>query len=176
MDAKKPGNLIYVLGETKNEMGGSHYYFIRGYMGNTVPKVDASVGKKLMAALNRAMQKGLVKSCHDCSEGGIGVAAVEMAFAGGIGMNINLARVPVSEGITKNDILLFSESNSRFLVEIAPDDQKNFESTMQGNVFANIGSLIDTDDFIVVGLNGREVINDKINRFKESWQKTLRNF
>ncbi len=176
MDAKKPGNLIYVLGETKNEMGGSHYYFVRGYMGNTVPKVDAKIGKKLMAALNRAMKKGLVKSCHDCSEGGIGVAAVEMAFAGGIGMKINLNRVPVSDGVIKNDILLFSESNSRFLVEIASDDQKAFESMMQGNVFANIGSLIDTDDFIVVGLNGHEVINDKIIHFKESWQKTLRNF
>ncbi|MBN2088333.1 phosphoribosylformylglycinamidine synthase subunit PurL [candidate division KSB1 bacterium] len=176
MDAKKPGNLIYLLGETKNEMGGSHYYFVRGFTGNDVPEVDAQRGKKLMAALNRAMMNGLVKSCHDCSEGGLGVAAVEMAFAGGIGMKIYLDRMPVPERKRKNDILLFSESNSRFLVEIAPEDQTDFESMMNGNVFANIGSLLDSDDFIVVGLNGREVVNDKINHFKESWQKTLRDF
>jgi phosphoribosylformylglycinamidine synthase len=176
MDAKQAGNLIYILGETKNEMGGSHYYLVRGITGNEVPNVDAHTGKRLMQALHRAMTLGLVKACHDCSEGGLGVAAAEMAFAGGIGMTINLARVPASMNITKNDILLFSESNSRFLVEIAPEDKNAFEKIVNGNVFANIGTLTDTNEFIVVGVNGREVVRDKVDHFKESWQKTLRDF
>ncbi len=176
MDAKQAGNLIYILGETKNEMGGSHYYLVRGITGNEVPNVDAHTGKRLMQALHRAMTLGLVKACHDCSEGGLGVAAAEMAFAGGIGMTINLARVPASMNISKNDILLFSESNSRFLVEIAPEDKNAFEKIVNGNVFANIGTLTDTNEFIVVGVNGREVVRDKVDHFKESWQKTLRDF
>ena len=75
MDVKSPGNLIYVVGNTYLEMGGSHYYAIHDYIGNIAPKVRTDEGKLTMETLGAAINKGLVRSCHDCSEGGIGVAA-----------------------------------------------------------------------------------------------------
>ena len=79
-----------------------------------------------MNALAAAMEKGLVRACHDCSEGGIGVAAAEMAFAGGLGMVIHLDKVPLAEPIERDDFVLFSESNTRFLAEVAPEDKQTF--------------------------------------------------
>ena len=88
MDAKDAGNHIYILGETHNEMGGSHYWKTLGHLGNSVPHVDVKKGKKLMTRLSQATTKGLVASCHDCSEGGLAVTLAEMAFAGGLGMDL----------------------------------------------------------------------------------------
>jgi len=106
MDCKQEGDLIYIVGTTLNELGGSHYYGIRGYIGNNVPKVNPRKGKGLMNALSTAIEKGLVRACHDCSEGGIGVAAAEMAFAAGLGMTISLKQVPLGEPINRDDIVL----------------------------------------------------------------------
>ena len=88
MDVKLPGSRIYVVGKTYAELGGSHYYAIHGFIGNRAPKVRPAEGKRTMEALSLAIDQGLVRSCHDCSEGGIGVAAAEMAFAGGFGMQL----------------------------------------------------------------------------------------
>ena len=92
MDVKSPGNRIYVLGKTYAELGGSHYYAIHGFIGNVAPKVRSAEGKRTMEALSLAVDQGLVRSCHDCSEGGIGAAAAEMAFAGGLGMHLSLIK------------------------------------------------------------------------------------
>ena len=113
MDAKRSGDAIYVLGETRKELGGSEWYALNGYVGNNVPKVDTAQAKTLYKALSKAMADGLVASCHDCSDGGLGVALAEMAFAGGLGLKIDLAAVPVETGMRADEIL-FSESQSRF--------------------------------------------------------------
>ena len=113
MDVKSPGNLIYIIGMTKNELGGSHYYYNYGFVGNSVPKVDTETAKRTMDLLANATGKGLVRSCHDCSEGGIAVTAAEMSFAGGYGMELDLSQVPIEEGIVRDDIVLFAESNTR---------------------------------------------------------------
>lgn len=85
MDAKQSGNLVYLLGDTHNELGGSQYFAIDDRLGNNVPKVDFLKSKALMLSLSKAMGQGLVRSCHDLSEGGLAVAAAEIAFAGGAG-------------------------------------------------------------------------------------------
>ena len=123
MDLKSPGNRIYVIGKTYAELGGSHYYAIHGFIGNSAPKVRPTEGKRTMEALSLAIDQGLVRSCHDCSEGGIGAAAAEMAFAGGLGMHLSLAGVPRDADVTADAVLLFSESNSRFIVEVAPGER-----------------------------------------------------
>ena len=94
MDLKEPGNLLYIVGVTKNELGGSHFAMVEGLSGGEVPKVDAQVAKNTFAALHKAIYTGLVRACHDLSEGGLAVAAAEMAFAGGLGARISLADVP----------------------------------------------------------------------------------
>jgi len=198
MDLKSPGNLVYILGGTFDELGGSHYYAIRGFIGNNVPKVNPRRAIKLMKALQRAISAGVVRSCHDCSEGGIGVATAEMAFAGGLGLEINLrdcSYLPPAEGggrigtvPIRNDTILFSESNSRFIVEVEPKNQKKFEKIMcgeksplaplcergNGGICSVIGKVRKDKKFIVYGLNGKPVVNTNISELKESWQKTLR--
>jgi phosphoribosylformylglycinamidine synthase II len=174
MDAKKAGDLLYIVGMTYNEMGGSHYYAVRGAMGNRVPQVNPKRGKKLMDALSAAMDKGLIKACHDLSEGGIGVAAAEMGFAGGVGIMINLNKVPLGENINRNDTILFSESNTRFLVDVAPEDAKRFEEAMGENVCAAIGELTGDDRLQVYGIKGEKVVSAPLSELKEAWQKPLR--
>jgi phosphoribosylformylglycinamidine synthase II len=174
MDAKKAGDLLYIVGMTYNEMGGSHYYAVHGAMGNRVPQVSPKRGKKLMDSLSAAMDKGLVKACHDLSEGGIGVAAAEMGFAGGVGITLQLNKVPLGENINRNDIILFSESNTRFLVEVAPEDAKRFEGVLGENAYSAIGELNKSDKLEVYGINGEEVVSAPMAELKEAWQKPLR--
>ena len=174
MDCKRAGDLIYIIGATYKELGGSHYYAIRGHVGNSVPKVYPEKGKKLMNALSLAMNKGLVKACHDLSEGGIGVAAAEMAFAGGLGMTINLKNVPLAESIERDDFILFSESNTRFITEVAPEKKKDFEKAMSGIDFAEIGQVTDNKKFEVYGRSGKIILTANITELKEAWQKSLR--
>jgi phosphoribosylformylglycinamidine synthase len=127
-----------------------------------------------MENLSTATRRELVRACHDCSEGGIGVAVAEMAFAGGLGASINLKEVPLGESIDRDDFILFSESNSRFIVEVAPDKKDAFEKEMAGTPFALIGQVINEPRLDVYGQKGNSVISISINELKEAWQKPLR--
>ena len=173
MDVKTPGNLIYIIGMTKNELGGSHYYYTHGFVGNSVPKVDTETAKRTMDLLANATGKGLVRSCHDCSEGGIAVTAAEMSFAGGYGMELDLSQVPVEEGIVRDDVVLFAESNTRFVVEVEQQKQREFEATIEGTSYGRIGKVVENDMFTVLSMSGEKVISEKIADLKEAWQATL---
>jgi phosphoribosylformylglycinamidine synthase len=172
MDVKQVGNPIYIVGETKDELGGSHYYMIHGFKGNKVPSVDPKKAKKSFDALIKAMDKGLVKACHDCSEGGIGVTVAEMTFAGELGMRIDLKKVP-TPGLDRNDKILFSESNSRFLVEVEKSKQEEFERIMGGNVFAKIGEVTADKKLVIIGLNGKPVVEEDVLELKRVWKSTF---
>jgi len=124
--------------------------------------------------LASAAEKGLVRSCHDCSEGGLAVAAAEMSFAGGYGMELDLSQVPVEEGVDRDDVILFAESNSRFIVEVQPQKQKEFEEAISGIPYGYIGKVLDDDIFTILSQNGEKVISEKISDLKEAWQATLR--
>jgi phosphoribosylformylglycinamidine synthase subunit PurSL len=173
MDAKKPGNLVYVVGMTYDELGGSHYYEVNGLIGNTAPQVRAKKAKKSFVKLSNATDKGLVRSCHDCSEGGIAVAAAEMAFAGGFGMDIDVATIPADKKVDRDDVLLFSESNSRFICEVTPENAAAFEKCMKGTPCARIGSIAKAPRFKVTGLGKKLVINEKLAGLKAAWQEPL---
>ena len=172
MDAKRPQDLVYIIGETREELGGSEWFALNGKVGNCVPRVDAGKAKSIYRALHQAINAGLVASCHDCSDGGLGVALMETAFAGGLGMNIDLSFVPY-RGRKRNDYILFSESASRFVVTISPQDKAKFEKIMQGNKLSEIGFISNDELFRVYGLRGRLIIKEKISRLKEAWQKPL---
>ncbi len=173
MDCKQEDDLIYIIGATLNELGGSQYYGIHGYVGNRVPRVDSKKGKRLMDTLSAVMEKGMVRACHDLSEGGIGVAAAEMAFAGGLGMVIHLGQVPLGEAMNRDDYVLFSESNTRFLVEVSPKNRYQFERMMAGVDFAAVGQVTSKGKFEVYGLNGEMVLSTPITELKEAWQRPL---
>ena len=173
MDVKNSGDLVYVLGLTKNEMGGSEYFAMNGFIGNTVPTVDAKKASKVYSALCTCITKGLVASCHDCSDGGLGVALAESSIAGRLGMEIDLRNV-ISENIQRSDYLLFSESQSRFVVTIHPEDKPQFERLMKGNIFSLIGTVRNDTKFILKGLRGTVELEDDVSKLTNAWQKTLK--
>ncbi len=173
MDLKESGNLLYAVGTTYNELGGSHYLQVIGKASPNVPQVDAVKAKEIFNAMASATDAGLVRACHDCSEGGIAVALAEMAFAGGLGAEISLADVPVAETL-RDDVVLFSESNSRFIVEVKPENQQAFEKMMSDNAFAVIGKVTDGNVLLIKNSNGQEMVHKNIADLKESWQQTLR--
>ncbi len=180
MDLKRPGDLIYLLGVTKEELGGSEYFALMGeelrgerFIGNRAPQVDAVTAKRIYEALHRAIMEDLVESCHDCSEGGLGVAAAEMAFAGGIGVELNLKKVHGAQQIKRDDFVLFSESASRLLVEVRPGNRKRFEALFEDCPYALIGETISNEQLIVYGLDGQKSIAEDLERLKASWKRTL---
>ncbi|NOZ57833.1 MAG: phosphoribosylformylglycinamidine synthase subunit PurL [Calditrichaeota bacterium] len=174
MDLKRPGNLLYLVGDTKAELGGSHYFALHGAVGNSVPKVDLELAPRIFDALSSACGQSLVRSCHDLSEGGLGVAAAEMAFAGGLGAKLDLRSVPTSDGTARSDWLLFSESNTRFLVEVEPDNEAAFCEALAGLPFAKIGLVTTEPRLRVTGLDGRLVVDEDIYELKRSWQEPFR--
>jgi phosphoribosylformylglycinamidine synthase II len=176
MDAKRPGDIVYLLGKTAFEMGGSEYYAAKGFVGNRVPRVNAEKSLKRYRSYLEAVKKGVVASCHDLSDGGLAVALAETAFAGGLGLSIDLGRVLFS-GVPcdrRDDILLFSESASRHLVTVRPEDRELFEEVMTGNCFSSIGVVTDDKTLTVTGLAGSTVLRGDIYELKEAWQRPLR--
>jgi phosphoribosylformylglycinamidine synthase len=172
MDVKAPGNLLYIVGQTFRELGGSEYYRLKGHMGKTVPKVRAAQAKRNFRAVTKAIDLGFVKACHDLSEGGLAVTAAEMALAGGYGMELNLKKVS-SKALNRNDFLLFSESNSRFLIEVPEKAKNDFEAVMKGKVCAEIGRVTNKSKLIVNGLGGTVVVDASLTALRRSWKETL---
>ena len=172
MDVKKAGDLVYVLGKTFPELGASEWYALHDAIGNGVPKVNAKTAKARYETLHRAIMAGLVASCHDCSDGGLGIALAETAFAGGLGLEIDLRAVP-AEGITRNDELLFSESQSRFVVTVSPKAQKAFEALFAGSDCARVGTVIPQGVLRIGGLGGNRIIEEELAALKAAWQRPL---
>ena len=172
MDVKRPGDLVYLLGETRDECGGSEYYAELGFLGSNVPKVDAATAFARYRALNAAQRQGLIRSCHDLSDGGLGVALAEKAFAGGYGLRVELDRMATA-GELRADTLLFSESPSRLLVTVRPEERERFERLFAGQALACLGEVT-VAPRLVVSRNGRALLDVHINLLKEAWQAPLR--
>ncbi len=172
MDAKAPGNLLYIVGNTYAELGGSEYYKLKSFLGKSVPKVRKAQAKRTFRAVTKAIDAGIVKSCHDLSEGGLAVAASEMAFASSFGTELDLKKVPC-EAVARDDFLLFSESNSRFLIEVAEQDKAEFEAVFAGSVYAEIGGVTKNPMLVVKGLKGTKIIEASAADLRASWKRTL---
>jgi len=173
MDLKRAGNLLFVVGRTCNELGGSHYYKENGHTGANVPKLDLKLAPQIAARIASAIADGLVAGCHDCSEGGLAVALAEMAFAGGLGIEANLRGLPRSKDCSRTDAQLFSESNSRYIVEVTPENFDAFAKRMLNLPFGQIGTVTGTPRLLVKDDDGRKVIDAEIGVLKEAWQRTF---
>src|SRR5207248_91667 len=120
MDLKEAGNRLYLLGMTRCELGGSLWSEVDRRPGGHVPRVDAAPGPRVFRAVHEAIRAGLIRSCHDLSEGGLAVALAEMALAGGLGVRVSLVDVPREQDAAEDFVLLFSESPTRFVLEARP--------------------------------------------------------
>ncbi len=178
MPLKREGNLIYIIGETFSELGGSHYAKFSLEAGGKAPNVDFKKAHMIFSKLSELLGKQkaeekIVAACHDCSEGGIAVALAEMAFASGLGAEIGLKNVPLGEKISRDDFILFSESNTRFIVEVEAERQREFEKAMKGIAFAEIGKVTGTGKLVVNGLEKPAIINSGLDDLRSAWKSTL---
>jgi phosphoribosylformylglycinamidine synthase len=169
MDLKEPGNDVYLVGVTKDELGGSHFQLITGHGGGEPPRVDLALAPRVFAAVHAAITQGLVRSCHDLSEGGLAVAAAEMAFTGGVGLDVTSLPGELSDAVK-----LFSESTTRFLIEAKPEHAAALGARFAGLPFVRVGATVPEPRLRVAGANGEWLIWVKLSELKEAWQKPLR--
>jgi len=174
MDLKAPGNLLFLVGETKADLAGSHYSLVTGVDDDSwrMPRVDLERAPKLFGEVHAAIRQGLIRSCHDLSEGGLAVALAEMAFAGGLGVEAQLDVLSQSCWIKNPDVMLFSESNTRFVVEVAAEHVGKFVHTVPTAV--RIGSVVSGDRLVVRDQDERTVIDESLAELKHVWQSPLK--
>jgi phosphoribosylformylglycinamidine synthase len=173
MDVKIPGDAVYVLGATRNELGGSEYYDRFGCIGLNVPKVNTEEVIPLYRALSTAIQEELLASAHGIYRGGLGVHLALAAMAGCLGLTVDLGAVPVEEDLT-NDRILYSETPGRFLVTVAPENKAKFEAVLKGCCFAALGEVTEEPRLKINGVKGRGTLIDAdIAELKHAWKKTF---
>ena len=172
MDMKAAGNDLYLVGDTRDELGGSHYHLVTDQVGGAVPRVDLAQAPKIFAAVHAAITKGLVRACHDLSEGGLSVAVAEMAFAGGIGADVT-GLTAIAPDLT-DTARLFSESPTRFLLEVKPANAAALAEIFAALPLTKIGTTVKEPRLRIAGADGEWLIWAKLEELKEAWQKPLR--
>ncbi|MCE5326608.1 MAG: phosphoribosylformylglycinamidine synthase subunit PurL [Planctomycetaceae bacterium] len=174
-DAKAAGNYLFLLGRTGESLGGSHLLMTLGLTsGSDVPQVDMHANLAVMRALQKAIEAGVVASCHDLSEGGLAVAAAELAFSGGLGVDLDLAAVPPAAATTPSTAAkLFAEDAGRFLVEVAPQKYDAFLRLVKDCPVGEVGRVSDTARLIIKGAAG-PVVDLTIADAKAAWQGTFK--
>jgi len=182
IDAKVSGDLVYVLGVTWDQLGGSEYYAMKGeeirgkkYIGNKIPTVLGDLNRDLYKSFYRAVQEGLVASAISVNRGGLGITLAKTAIAGQLGIEADLDEV--SRSCTRNDNLLFSESQGRIVVTINPEYRERFEEIVgsSGSMYSLIGKVRDDDKFILKGKDGN-VVNTDVGALSKSYKSTFRSF
>ncbi|MDY6951346.1 MAG: AIR synthase-related protein, partial [Thermodesulfobacteriota bacterium] len=169
MDAKCAGDLVYVLGETRNELGASEYYEHLGYVGRHVPQVTPEAFMPLYKAVASAIQEDLLASCHGIYRGGLGIHLALVATAGGLGMTIDLSMVPRRDA-DQDHVLLYSETPGRFVVTIDPKDQASFESMLGPLPHACIGTVMEGEDLVIKGVKGSPLVSVPVAALKAAWK------
>jgi phosphoribosylformylglycinamidine synthase II len=171
MDLKEPGNVLYLVGNTTDALGGSHLHLLTGASGGTVPKVDVALAPKIFAAVHQAISQGWIRSCHDLSEGGLAVALAEMAFAGEVGADVTgIASMPN----LPDETLLFAESPTRFILEVPTAQAAAVEKAFAGLPLTKLGATTKEKRLRIAGRDGEWKIWAQLDQLKEAWQKPLR--
>jgi phosphoribosylformylglycinamidine synthase len=182
MDLKEPGNVLLLLGQTRNELGGSLWCHVHSHKGGVVPRVRPELSRRCIDAVHAAIKRGLLRSCHDLSEGGLAVSLAEMAFAGGLGATVTLSEVARDKGAASDFVLLFSESPTRFVVEVRPECRGELAALWNGLPFCRLGEVTgrasengDASPRLTVrGLSGSIAIDAEVAGLKSAWQGPLR--
>lgn len=178
MDFKRPGDVIYLVGLTRDDLGGSEYAIMRGQpTAGKVPQVRLSEEKwgymRTYARLSNAIAKGLVASCHGLYKGGLGVALAQSAFGGNLGVDATLDTVQVNYDTNcRPDYLLFSETPGRFLVTVPYDKRDDFMETMRLTTCNAIGRVREDRDFSI-RTGSKELINTTTDALKAAYKSTF---
>lgn len=181
IDPKFTGDLIYIIGTTKEELGGSEYFYYLNELtkekaiGNTIPKVDAKKAAGLYNAFSQATDKRLISSSISITRGGLVIALARKAISSQMGMEISLSKVP-HENIDREDFLLFSETQTRFLVTTDPSKKEEFESHFKDFTFAHIGQINEDKNFVIKDFDDKDLIKSNINTLDEHYKNTFKNY
>jgi phosphoribosylformylglycinamidine synthase len=173
-DFKVEGNLVYLVGKpTEKELGGSEYYHMMKIEGGIVPKTDPENLRHSMKGLLAAMKKQYVAACHDISEGGLGACLAEMAIGGDIGATIDISDVSKE---LRTDFKVFSESNTRWVVEIKKDAQTEFEKQLKKDhvIFLRLGTI--KGDHLIIKDEGKTVVDLHVDVLRECWCRPIWDF
>jgi phosphoribosylformylglycinamidine synthase II len=172
MDAKVPGDLVYVVGTTCNELGGSVYYEHLGYIGCNVPQVHPDEFIPLYQSLAAAIENEWVASAHGIYRGGLAVHLAMVAMGGNLGLKVDLAKVPRHQ-VDRDDTLLFSESAGRFIITVDPARREAFEDIFKGKGWACVGVVTEQPDLVIRGLAQQTVLAVPVKNLKAAWKKTF---
>ncbi len=182
IDFKVPGDPVYVIGLTRDELGGSEYLASMGeqlsgepYVGITLPEVNPGELVPGYRAVEQAMRRGIVSSSISLERGGLAAALAKSAMAGLLGLEADLRSVPV-EDVSRNDTILFSESQGRLVLSVRADRQHEFEELCGGFPCARIGTVNGGGTFAVTGLDGNEIISEEVSALLESYRSVFRGF
>jgi len=165
---KSAGDIVFLLGETKAELGGSEFQaVVHGVVEGRPPQLDLEVEKKLLGTVLEAIQGGLVRSAHDLSEGGLAVALAESCISGGVG-----AKVDITSEL-RPDFMLFSESQSRILLSASPEKAEALEKLLaeRGVPAARIGVVEGSE--LNVAVNGTEVLSKPVDQLRRVWEDVI---
>ena len=165
-------DVLVIVGETKNELGGSEYYeYIHKFIGGTCPSVDFKTSKKNMKSVLNVIKKDLIKMAHDCSKGGLGIAISELCLINKIGCKISLNKIPSEE--LPSDRLLFSETHSRYLLVVEKKNVKKLESELVKKkvTFGIIGKF--TGDQIIIFEKSKMVADLRVDKAQKAWINSL---
>ena len=168
MNLKASGNQLYLIGVTRPELGGSEYYRLHNVLGNRVPIVDSIAMKNQMTAIAKAIDQQLIVACHDLSEGGLSIAAAEMTLAGDLGIILDLSKIP-NVDCNRDDTLLFSETNSRFLIEVPENATTQFEDCFKKCVYSQIGRVTTDSHLEIHGRTKTRIIDIETSTLRSAW-------
>jgi phosphoribosylformylglycinamidine synthase len=170
-DCKRAGSLLVLVGATKDELGGSVYYKTKGHLGAKAPRVDKLQAHATLRAVHRAIGARAVLSAHDLSEGGLGAAATEMAIGGKLGVRIDVQKATAAPGLRPEQIL-FSESQSRFLLEVPPDRLDDLKANLGGVPFAVVGETT-KDGNVTFQYGGATLLSMPVSELEAAWKRPL---
>jgi len=170
MDAKVPGDLVYILGETRDELGGSEYYQMMDEVGLNVPEVDVDKVWPLYLSLHKAINQGLIASAHAVSRGGLAVHLALVAMGGEMGMEIDLEAVPSKETLSDTK-MLYSESAGRFIVTVDPAGENAFKEVFNGATIGKIGRVTESTLFRIRGRGRDLLMEEEILQLKDCWKR-----
>jgi phosphoribosylformylglycinamidine synthase len=170
MDLKEPGNHLFLVGTTRDEMGGSHLHLVTRRTGGTVPRPDLALSPRIFAKVHEAIRTGLVRSCHDLSEGGLAVALAEMALAGGVGADVTGLAAAAA---LPDEVLLYSESTTRFVIEVAPSHVAAVRACLADVPFFEIGRTTKETRLRIAGNNGEWIVWAQLADLQKAWQQPL---
>jgi len=206
LDAKFPGDLVYILGETFEELGGSEYYAMWGEqqgretIGNSVPGVDAEKNLKLYRAYFHCVREGWIASAQSVGRGGLAIALARTAMGGMLGIEIDLEGLPgstagpeadgpggdsaaagvpsptTSSRVSRDDFTLFSESQGRMVITVAPENQAAFEKRMKGLPHASIGRVTDDGRIHIRGLTGETIVETALGPARDVYRRTFQGY